>query len=144
MKISLTWIVAIFLSLQANAGVNIEAGCYQQLLLPPGGTGSFFYFQSYRDERIMENIGALLNYNNSKNYISLIFHDEIQNRGSGVDEYKKYWLEIIERRITGQYVEVGSYGGNPGGRYIKYTNFKTNKVTTFRLTTIDSPCAIEH
>ncbi len=103
---------------------------------------SVFFLQSYSDDDLLANVGAFLRYNNSKSRIPLVFYDEVQGEGAKEGEYQKFWLEIVGKNVTGEYVEYGNYSGNPGGKYIKYTNFKTNRTTVFRITTIDSPCVV--
>lgn len=144
MKKTLFLIISTLLTLHAHAGVSVESGCYQQT--PKSGDKNipFFFFQSYYDNDLLENVGAFVSYNNSKNRISLVFYDEMQGEGPNEGEYQKFWLEVVGKSITGQYVEHGNYSGNPGGKYIKYTRFKTNRVTTFRAAMIDRPCTAGH
>ena len=140
MKKLLFWTIATLLSLHAHAGVSVESGCYEQTPRAAGKSNPFFFFQSYRDDDLQEDVGAFLSYNNSKNRISLVFSDEVQGEGTNEGDYQKFWLEVVGKKVTGQYVERGNYSGNAGGRHIKYTSFKTNRVTVFRIAMIDSPC----
>lgn len=142
MKIAFIWMVLACCSLQASATLTAESGCYQQIEKAPGQRASFFHFRSYRDDGLMEYVGALLNYNNSESHIALVFHDEVQSEHAGVMDYERYWLEVINGTITGQYIESGNHGGNPHGKHIRYTNFRNSKVTTFRRASIDSPCVV--
>lgn len=138
-KISLLGISALWL-LSANAGVNVESGCYVRTPEGLGKNTQFFLIQSYYDDELQGYVGAFVDYNNSKNRISLVFADEVQGDGVATGDYQRYWLEIENKKVTGQYVEYGTYSGNAGGNYIKYTNSKQKKVTLFRIATIDSPC----
>lgn len=140
MKIVLLIVIIVLLPLRVYAGINKESGCYQQVEKAAGKGTPFFFFQSYRDDDLEEYVGAFVNYNNSKNRISLVFHDEIQGEGSSEGEYQKYWLEVINKKVTGQYVEHGNYKGNAGGRYIKYTAFRSNRTVVFRIAMVDNPC----
>lgn len=144
MKKMLFWIIVTLMPLHAYAEVGMESGCYEQTPKITSKSNPFFFLQSYYDDDLQENIGAFLIYNNSKNRISLVFYDQIQGEGPNEGDFQKLWLEIIGKNITGQYVEYGNAYGNPGGKYIKYTNFKTNRITVFRIATIDSPCTAKH
>lgn len=141
MKNVLFWILALAASLPIHAGVSVESGCYQETSEAVGRSSNFFFFQSYRDEELLEDVGAFVSYKNSNRRIALLFSDEIQGEGMTEGNYQKFWLEVINKKVTGQYVEYGNYNGNPGGKHIKYTSFKTNRVTTFRIATIASPCS---
>lgn len=143
MKKALFWIIATLLTLHAHAGVSVESGCYQQTSKSSNKSNPFFFFQSYYDDDLLENVGAFVIYNNSKNRISLVFSDEVQGEGPNEGEYQKFWLEVVGRNVTGQYVEHGNYKGNPGGKYIQYTQFKTKRVSMFRIATIDRPCTTD-
>lgn len=133
--------VAFFLGVtNAKAGVGVESGCYVKSPEVAGKSAPFFFFKSYVDYDLQERVGALLEYNNSGGFISLVFFDEIQGGGAASGDYQRIWLEVAGKKISGQYVEYGTYSGNAGGNQIKYTNFKTNKVSVFRVATIDSPC----
>lgn len=141
MKKLLICIFAALLCLRVHAGVSVESGCFEQTPKAVGKSSAFFFFQSYHDDDLQEDVGAFVSYNNSKNRISLVFSDEVQGEGPNEGDYQKFWLEVVGKKVTGQYVEQGNYSGNPGGKYIKYTSFKTNRVTVFRIAMIDSPCS---
>lgn len=140
MKKIYCFIITLFWLLSAKANLNVESGCYVVIPEKNEKKVSFFFIRTYYDEQIQERIGALLNYNNSKEHIALVFFDEIQEESATTD-YRRIWLEVVGKKVTGQYVEYGAYSGNGGGRHIKYTNFRTNKVATFRIAMIDAPCA---
>jgi hypothetical protein len=141
MKIALLWIVAALVSLPTHAVVSIESGCYRQTPQLVGTNNSFLFFQSYRDEDLLEEVGAFVSYNNSEKRIALLFSDEVQGEGANEGDYQKIWLEVVGRKVTGQYVEHGNYSGNSAGKHMKYTNFKTRRVTTFGIATINNPCS---
>ncbi|RZL65362.1 MAG: hypothetical protein EOP81_04745 [Variovorax sp.] len=141
MKNVFFWIFALAASLPTHAGVSVESGCYQQISEAVGKNTTFFFFQSYRDEELLEDVGAFVSYKNSNKRIALLFSDEIQGEGMNEGDYQKFWFEVINKKVAGQYVEYGNYNGNPGGKHIKYTSFTTNRVTTFRIATIASPCS---
>lgn len=140
MKKTLFLLLATMLTLRAHAGVSVDSGCYQQTLKSGAKSTPFLFFQSYFDDDLLENVGAFVSYNNSKNRIWLVFADEVQGEGPNEGEYQKFWLEVVGKNVTGQYVEHGNYNGNPGGKYIKYIRFKTNRATVFRVAMIDRPC----
>ena len=129
MKLLLIGALAALPFCGAHAGVSIESACYQSESSHgvAGKVKVFFLFKSYRDDDAQEYIGGIVNYNNSKSSISVVYDDEVQERGGSSGAFQRTWLEIINRKITGQYVEYGNYDGNPGGRYIKYTGFKEIK-----------------
>ena len=134
---------ALFLGMaNAKSGVDVESGCYVKTPEVAGKSSPFFLLRSYSDGDLQERVGALLSYNNSGEFMSLVFFDEIQGDGGASGDHQRIWLEVAGKKISGQYVEYGTYSGNAGGNQIKYTNFKTNKVTVFRVATIDSPCKV--
>jgi len=144
MKKTLFWIISILLSLNAHADVSVASGCYEKTPEAVGKSTPFFFFQSYYDNDLLEDVGAFVSYNNSNSRILLVFSNEVQGEGPNEGEYQKFWLEVVGKKVTGQYVEQGNYNGNPGGKYIKYTSFKTNQATVFRIAMIDSPCTVGH
>lgn len=135
-------LILALISCMTYAGVSIESACYQsEGVHGAGGKGrSFFFFKSYRDEDDHTYIGGFVNYNNSKLSISVVYDSEVQGVGGYSGDFQRTWLEIVDRKITGQYVEYGNYDGNPGGRYIKYTGYKDGRVVLFRISMNNSPC----
>lgn len=129
----------------AHAGVSIESACYQSESShgAAGKVNAFFRFKSYRDDDAQKYIGGIVNYKNSRSSISVVYDDEVQVGEGASVEFRRTWLEIINRKITGQYVEYGDYDGNPGGRYIKYTGFKDNRVVVFRVVMNNAPCSAD-
>lgn len=127
----------------AHAGVSIESACYQSESShgAAGKANAFFRFKSYRDDDAQIYIGGIVNYKNSKSSISVVYDDEVQVGEGSSEGFRRTWLEIINRKVTGQYVEYGDYDGNPGGRYIKYTGFKDNRVLVFRVVMNNAPCS---
>lgn len=127
----------------AHAGVSIESACYQGESShgAAGKASAFFRFRSYRDDDAQKYIGGIVNYKNSKSSIPVVYDDEIQAGEGSSGSFQRTWLEIINRKIVGQYVEYGDYDGNSGGRYIKYTGFKDNKTVVFRVAMNDAPCS---
>ncbi|WP_148289699.1 hypothetical protein [Ideonella sp. B508-1] len=127
----------------AHAGVSIESACYQSESShgAAGKASAFFRFKSYRDDDAQKYIGGIVNYKNSKSSIPVVYDDEVQAGEGSSGSFQRTWLEIINRKIVGQYVEYGGYDGNPGGRYIKYTGFKDNRVVVFRVVMNDAPCS---
>lgn len=140
MKAFILFVVLFLGATNAKADVDVESGCYVKTPGVAGKSSPFFLLRSYFDSNLQERVGALLSYNNSGEFISLVFFDEIQGEGVASGDYQRIWLEVAGKKISGQYVEYGTYSGNTGGNQIKYTNFKTNRVMIFRVATIDSPC----
>ena len=143
MKNLLIGLLLVLISCVTHAGVSIESACYQSESSHgvAGKAKAFFLFKSYRDDDAQEYVGGVVNYNNSKSNISVVYDDEVQEGGGSSGAFQRTWLEIINRKITGQYVEYGNYDGNMGGRYIKYTGFKDGRVVIFRDAMNDSQCS---
>ena len=119
----------------------MESNCYEQSAASQSPKKSFFIFRSYYDNDLLQNVGAIVSYNNSQKRITLAYADEFQSNSG---DQQKVWLEILNGKINGKYVQHESIDGNPAGKLISYTNQRNNITVVYRLSTIGSPCATEN
>jgi hypothetical protein len=95
---------------------------------------------AYTDKDLQKEVGALAEYNDSKNYINLVLDvngpskedRESYERGDQSQLVESVRYEIIKSQITGVYSFVISGHGNQHGEYVSYKNLKSNKKTSFQ------------
>jgi hypothetical protein len=142
MKNILILILISLFFIQSKADVGVESTCYE--METPSKSSSkqpvFFRLRFYTEETTQIYIGAIVNYNNSKQIIHAVFYDETEDIAPSLGGLQRTWLEVVGGKISGKYVEHVNYEGNLAGRYVIYTRLRDNRSTLFRAATGDMPC----
>ena len=114
----------------ARADVQSETSCYSYSPRPNEHTKPIqFALRTYVDTDLKKEIGAFVQYNGSKDIIPLVFSKFVptDTEDPGLGNYEIYRTEIVDKKITGEYMFAQTGAGNKQGKYAKYTNFRTGK-----------------
>lgn len=109
----------------ANAEVTVQTLCFSS----QKNRRLELTLRKYLDEELQQEVGALVRYSNSNKLIPLAFKGD-ENSDERV-AYELHWLEIVDKKITGEYSFIKPLNATVDGAYVVYKNFKTNKQTTF-------------
>lgn len=137
--------VALLSGTAVAAEVRLETLCYVRV--PPGKDSKpiRMVFRSYYDQELKKEIGSFVQYNESKEIIPLMFEKFVNTDADSPElgNYEISRIEIINKKIAGEYTFVQTGAGHLQGRYVKYTNAKTGKSVTFQHTgDDDSACKV--
>jgi hypothetical protein len=130
-KLTLCLLLAMIWS-KSHAGADSDVICYKQYK-PQTSRLAALTFRTYFDGDLKEYVSGLVIYEKSKTSIPIVFEDEqsIDSKKSGVTEYKRSWLEIVDGKVIGRYIENGSDNGNQFGRSLDYINFRNRSTVSF-------------
>ncbi len=96
--------------------------------------------QKYLDNSLQQEVGAFVKYSTSKKTIPLVFIDDSSADDSL--EYELHWLEIFDKKITGQYSLLKPKKATIFSAYVKYKSTKTGKEVIFQPSNkSDAECA---
>jgi hypothetical protein len=130
----------------ARADVQADISCYGNVPLPNNHLNKpvKFVLHTYVDTDLKREIGAFIQYSTSKEVIPLVFSKYVPDtEDPDLGNYELYRIEIIDKKITGEYMFAQTGAGNKQGKYVKYTNFRTGKTILLTHTAHgDSNCKI--
>lgn len=125
----------------ASADVRSETSCYVRV--PPGASSKpiRMTLRTYVDQDLGKEIGAVVQYNGSKDIIPLVFVKYVatDTDSPGLGNHELSRLEIHDRKVAGEYVFVQAGAGLRQGKYVKYTSSTTGKTVTLLYTGPDDP-----
>ena len=100
----------------------------------------------YIDRDLNKEIGAFVQYDGSKKTIPLVLAAYVNTDTDAPDlgNYKISRVEIVDKKVAGEYLFVQAGSGIRQGKYVKYTNARTGKVVTFQYSGDDPSCRINH
>jgi len=120
----------------ARADVQSETACY--VYVPRDGSNKpiKFALRTYVDKDLKKEVGAFVQYNSSKENIPLVFTKYVSTDTDSPDlgNYEISRVEIVDKKIAGEYVFIQSGAGNTQGKYVVYTKPKSGKKITFMYT----------
>lgn len=119
----------------AKANINMQTTCYTYV--PQGNTSPIrLILRTYIDTDLKKEVGSFVQYNNSKEIIPLVFakHSSTDTESPDLGNYEILRIEVSKNKVSGEYTAVQSGAGIRQGKYIRYTNHKTGKSTTFMAT----------
>ncbi|MFI4919854.1 MAG: hypothetical protein ACHP65_09900 [Legionellales bacterium] len=140
-KLLLLTIVMMFYGI-ARADVQSENSCYFYTPRPDDRIKPIhFALRTYFDTDLKKEVGAFVQYNNSKAIIPLVYFKYVptDTDDPGLGNYEIYRLEIVGKKITGEYMFAQTGAGNQQGKYVRYTNFRTGEKISLQYTSGDEP-----
>jgi hypothetical protein len=91
--------------------------------------------RTYIDNDLKTEIGAIVKYANSKKAIQLVYAGDTTT-DEKLNNYELKWLEILNHKITGEYVYAKQGAGSGISAYsLTYKNNSSKKETIFSLST---------
>lgn len=117
-------------------------------MVPPGESSKAVQLalRIYVDKDLSKEIGAFVQYDGSKKTIPLVFVKYVgtDTDAPGLRNYKFSRIEIVDKKVAGEYFFVQTSAGIRQGKYMKYTDTRTGKVVTFQYAGDESSCSINH
>lgn len=121
--------VALFLSGTAAAEIKSETFCYSGDSRANSQVHLRLAVRAYTDTENNKEIGAFAQYNGAKESIPLVFVKYIPTDvdSPGLGNYELTRVEVVGRKVTGEYVFVQTGAGIRQGRYVTYKSAKYPK-----------------
>jgi hypothetical protein len=129
----------------ARADVQSETACYVYVPRDSSSKPVKFALRTYVDKDLKKEIGAFVQYHASKEIIPLVFTKYVRTEtdSPNLGNYEISRVEIVDKKIAGEYVFIQSGAGIAQGKYVVYTKSKTGKHITFMYTgDNDADCKI--
>lgn len=114
--------VALLASGTAAAEIKAVTLCYDGDSRPNSKVHVHLAVRTYTDTETNKEIGAFAQYNNSKESIPLVFVKFVPTDTDSPDlgNYELTRVEVVDKKVTGEYVFVQTGAGNRQGRYVTY------------------------
>ena len=134
MKIKRLFIAAIMLGCGiAKADVQVETSCYVHV--PRDNTSKHIKLalRTYVDKELQKEVGAVIQYNGSKETIPLVFRNyrAIDTDSPDLGNYEITRVEVVDKKLAGEYVFSQTGAGNTQGKSVTYKKSPTSKPITF-------------
>jgi hypothetical protein len=136
---------ALLGSAPVRADVVSETSCYVRTSPGKDARPVRMVFRRYLDQELKKEVGALVQYNQSKDVIPLLFikHVDTDTDSPELGNHEITRIEIVGGRATGEYLFVQTGAGIRQGKYVRYTSMKGAKPVIFQHTgDEDSSCRI--
>ena len=125
--------IIVFSSHIARADVQLKTACYVHVPRDGYSKSIQFVLHTYVDNDLKREVGAFVQYHSSKEIIPLVFTKYVSTDADSPElgNYEISRIEIIDKKISGEYVFIQSGAGVTQGRYAVYTKYKTGKNIIF-------------
>lgn len=122
-------IVAIIASGSAAAEIATQTDCYVGDSRPNSKVHLQLAVRIYTDTETNKEIGAFAQYNGAKSAIPLVFVKSVptDTDSPGLGNYELTRVEVIDKKVAGEYVFVQTGAGIRQGRYVTYKSVKFPK-----------------
>ena len=126
---SLFMAVALLASGTAVAEIKVQTSCYVGDSRPNSKVNLDLAVRTYTDTVTNKEIGAFAQYNKAKSSIPLVFVKFVPTDTDSPDlgNYELTRVEVVNKKVTGEYVFVQTGAGNRQGRYVTYKSAKYPK-----------------
>lgn len=134
MKIQTLFIATLLLASGiVRAEVQVETSCY--VYVPRDGTSKHIRLalRTYVDKELQKEVGAFVQYNNSKEIIPVVFksYRALDADSPELGNHEITRLEIVDKKIAGEYVFSQTGAGNTQGKSVTYKKSAMAKPVTF-------------
>jgi hypothetical protein len=121
--------VALLASGTAAAEIKAVTSCYDGDSRPNSKVRAHLAVRTYIDTETNKEIGAFAQYNRSKSSIPLVFVKLVPTDTDSPElgNYELTRVEVVDKKVTGEYVFVQTGAGNRQGRYVTYKSAKYPK-----------------
>ncbi len=121
--------LALLASGTAAAEIQATTSCYAGDSRPNSKVNVHLAVRIYTDTETLKEIGAFVQYNNAKSSIPLVFVKFVptDTDSPGLGNYELTRVEVVDKKVTGEYVFVQTGAGNRQGRYVTYKSAKYPK-----------------
>lgn len=121
--------LALLASGTAAADIQTKTSCYVGDSRPNSKVNAHLAVRTYTDTATQKEIGAFAQYNHSKSSIPLVFVKFVATDpdSPALGNYELTRVEVVDKKVTGEYVFVQTGAGNRQGRYVTYKSAKYPK-----------------
>lgn len=124
-------LIALALLASGTAAAEIEAttSCYVGDSRPNSKVNLHLAVRTYTDTETRKEIGAFAQYNRGKSSVPLVFIKFVptDTDSPGLGNYELTRVELVGKKVTGEYVFVQTGAGNRQGSYVTYKSAKFPK-----------------
>jgi hypothetical protein len=116
-----------------KADVQVETSCYVHVPRDGASKHIKLVLRTYVDTDLQKEIGAFVQYNDSKEIIPLVFESyrPLDSDSPNLGNYEIKRLEILRNKTEGEYVISQTGAGNTQGKSVTYKKSTTGKPITF-------------
>ncbi|AXA94023.1 hypothetical protein [Massilia sp. YMA4] len=109
-----------------QAEIVAETSCYARTSPGKDARPVRMVFRRYIDQELKKEVGALVQYNQSKDVIPLLFikHVDTDTDSAELGNHEMTRVEIVGGKAAGDYLFVQTGAGNRQGKYVRYTSAK--------------------
>ncbi|WP_444845304.1 hypothetical protein [Duganella caerulea] len=132
---------ALLASGTAAAEIKSETSCYSGDSRPGSKVHLSLAVRIYTDTENNKEIGAFAQYNGAKTSIPLVFVKYVPTDTDepGLGNYELTRVEVVDKKVTGEYVFVQTGAGIRQGRYVTYKSAKYPKPILLQKSYEDDP-----
>jgi hypothetical protein len=146
-KLYALFCVAILRTSIAHAEVQVEESCWTHAARGSSDKRIQFALKAYTDTDLGKEVGAVVQYVGSKGTIPLVFTNFVRTDMEDDPDAGNYELtrvEVIDGKISGEYVFAQVGFGIRQGRMVTYRKSKTAKpITFYRSSDEDGGCGFK-
>ncbi|AVR98461.1 hypothetical protein C9I28_24585 [Pseudoduganella armeniaca] len=136
---------ALFCGATVRAEIVSETSCYVRTSPGKDARPVQMVFRRYVDQELKREVGAFVQYNQSKDFIPLVFvkHVDTDTDSPELGNHEITRIEIVGGKAAGAYLFVQTGAGNRQGKHVRYTSAKGAKPMIFQHTgDEDSSCRV--
>lgn len=121
--------LALLASGTTAAEIQVQTSCYAGDSRPNSKVHIELAVLTYTDTTTKKEIAAFAQYNGAKSSIPLVFHKFVatDTDSPGLGNYELTRVEVVDKKVTGEYIFVQTGAGNRQGRYVTYKSAKFRK-----------------
>lgn len=121
--------LALLASGTTAAEIQTVTSCYVGDSRPNSKVNVHLAVRTYTDTETQKEIGAFAQYNRAKSSIPLVFIKFVptDTDSPGLGNYEFTRVEVVDKKVTGEYVFIQTGAGNRQGRLVKYKSAKFPK-----------------
>jgi hypothetical protein len=130
----------------ARADVEVEDTCWVHTSPGKSDRATKFVLRTYRDTALGKEIGAVVQYAGSRETIPVVFTQFVETDPDepGLGNYELTRVEVLNGRVSGEYVFFQTGAGIRQGRGVAYRKSKTSKPVLFQYTSSEyGTCALQ-
>ena len=121
--------VALLACSSATAEIIVKTACYVGDTRPNSKLSLDLAVRTYIDTTTNKEIGAFAQYNHAKTSIPLVFVKFVSTDTDSPElgNYELTRVEVVDKKVTGEYVFIQTGAGIRQGRYVKYKSANGSK-----------------
>jgi septal ring-binding cell division protein DamX len=119
-------VLGLLASGTAAAEIQAATSCYVGDSRPNSKVHLYLAVRTYTDTETQKEIGAFAQYDRAKLSIPLVFIQYVatDTDSPGLGNYELTRVEVVNKKVTGEYVFIQTGAGNRQGRLVRYKSAK--------------------